>query len=443
MKIIRGLRSRRLLLLVLLAALVTLFAATPARAGEIRGGDDIVISRGEVVEGDLYLAGNTVTIDGMIKGDLVAVASQITINGAVEGDLLAAGQGVVINGTVGDDVRAAGQAILLGPGTRVRGDLAIGGLSLENQAGSLVQGDLLIGAYQALLSGEIGRNITGGLNRLELRGPIGGDVNISVSGDSDPSAVQFSPAGQIPIPRVRPNLTVADSARIGGKLIYRSRAAAEVNPVAQVGGITFEPQPTEPVTQPAVPGLSYLQRFASLLLVGLLLLWLTPAWTRRLADTVEARPLPSLGWGLLAFFAFFAALLAVLVLTIAIAVLLGWLTLGGLVAMTITLGVLLTAALFVGYITFVAYVAEIVVGYVAARWLLRRTQPAWAERPIVPLILGVLLYVILRAIPGLGALVALAAVLLGLGALWEWGRVTFQRSRPTPTQTPVSGFQPA
>src|SRR5215813_2619540 len=114
----------------------------------------------------------------------------------------------------------------------------------------------------------------------------------------------------------------------------RSRVTSHSAQVA--GGITFDPHAgpsTQPAGQPVIPGLNYLRRFAGLLLVGLLLLWLMPAWTRRLADTLETKPLPSLGWGLVAFFAFIAAVLAVLILTIALAVLLGWLTLGGLVGM--------------------------------------------------------------------------------------------------------------
>src|SRR5262245_30355357 len=57
------------------------------------------------------------------------------------------------------------------------------------------------------------------------------------------------------------------------------------------------------------------------------------SWTRRLADTVETRPLPSLGWGVIAFFAFLAAVITILAVTIALAILLGYLTLGGLVGM--------------------------------------------------------------------------------------------------------------
>jgi len=44
--------------------------------------------------------------------------------------------------------------------------------------------------------------------------------------------------------------------------------------------------------------------------------------------------------------------------------------------MTLTLGVLLIAALAVGSIAYTTYVAEIIVGTAAMRWLLRRVRPA-------------------------------------------------------------------
>jgi hypothetical protein len=57
------------------------------------------------------------------------------------------------------------------------------------------------------------------------------------------------------------------------------------------------------------------------------------------------------------------------------------------------------------------------------------------------LVLGGALYVMVRALPWLGGLVVVTVVLLGLGALWQWGRASFQRARPT--LAPVSGLQPA
>jgi cytoskeletal protein CcmA (bactofilin family) len=437
-------RGRPIIIATLLLALVALFAATPAQAADTRGGDQVVIGREEVIAGDLYAAGNTVTIDGTVKGDVVAVGGQIVVNGTIEGDLLAAGQAVIVNGAVNDDVRAGGQAIMLGPGARVGGDLAVGGMSLENQSGSVVKGDLLAGAFQALLAGEIGQNVRGGMNRLALRGSVGGDVDVSVSGEAGASPVQFSPAGQTPMPTVPPNLTLSNTARIGGKLIYQSTGAATIDPAAQVaGGVAYTQVAAAQAETPA-PGIAwlpYLRRLAGLLLVGLLLLWLVPAWTRRMADSVEAQPLPNLAWGLVAFVAFVAAVIAILILTIALAIAFGYMTLGGLVALIISMGLLIDAALVVGYIAFAGYVAAIVVAFMAGRWLLRKTQPAWAEQPIVPLAVGVLLYVILTAIPWLGTLIGLVVTLLALGALWNWGRAMIQRQRPTPA--PVMGLQPA
>jgi cytoskeletal protein CcmA (bactofilin family) len=433
-------RSRRLLILAILALVIGLFAA-PAYAAEARGGEQVVIGREEVINDDLYVAANRVTIDGTVKGDLVAVASQIVVNGTVEGDLLAAGQGILLNGRIGDDMRAGGQAIMLGPGARVGGDLAIGALSLENQAGSSVSGDLLLGVYQALLAGDIGQDIKGGMDRMELRGSVGGNVDIAVSGDQSVSTVRFSPAGQIPIPTIPPNLTLAESARIGGKLIYTSSAEASLSPSAKVAaGIDYNQQTAAQPAAPQLPWLKYLQRLAGLLLIGVLMLWLTPAWTRRMADTVQAQPLRSLAWGLVAFIALMVAMIMILILTIALAVMFGYLTLGGLAAMIVGLGMLVDVTLVLGSIAYLSFVAQVLIAYMAGRWLMQKVQPAWAERPVVPLVVGLIVYVALRAVPGLGTLVGWLVVLLALGALWDWGRKILQRS-PAPS-TSMAGFQP-
>ena len=75
---------------------------------------------------------------------------------------------------------------------------------------------------------------------------------MAVSGDQQASAVQFSPAGTVPIPSVQPNITVAESARIGGTLIYRSITEASVSPTAHItGGTAFEPLPSSATSQAA------------------------------------------------------------------------------------------------------------------------------------------------------------------------------------------------
>lgn len=437
----RGAKITLIALVLLCAAL----AVAPARAADTRGGDQLVIGREEVIAGDLYVGAQSLRLDGTIKGDLVVAAGQVVINGTVEGDVLAVAQSVVVNGSVGDDLRALAQAVVLGPGARVAGDLAIGGASLETQAGSHVRGDLLAGAFQGLLAGEIGRNVSGGMSRLELRGTVGGNVDVTVDSDeSGAAAIQFTPQPQVAMPSVQPGLTIADSARIGGKLTYRSPGEAALGKGAQVsGGVAFDRVAAQPATTSTTtaPWLIYLQRLAALLLVGALLLWLAPRWTQRLADTVEQRPLPSLGWGLLALGALVATAIGLLVVSIALAVMFGYLTLGGLAVLAVAIGLLMNGALALGAVAFMAYVAEIVVALMAGHWLLGRVQPSWAERPLAALALGLVLYVALRAIPVFGGLLALLVSLLALGALWQWGRALYERRRGSPA--PALGMQPA
>ena len=63
----------------------------------------------------------------------------------------------------------------------------------------------------------------------------------------------------------------------------------------------------------------------------------------------------------------------------------------------------------------------------------------WAEQSVVPLVIGLVLYVLLSAIPWIGWLVGVLVVLLALGTLWAWGRATLIHTRPTP----IAGLQPA
>ena len=54
------------------------------------------------------------------------------------------------------------------------------------------------------------------------------------------------------------------------------------------------------------------------------------------------------------------------------------------------------------------------------------------------MLLGVVIFVLVAAIPVVGFLARFAAVLLGLGAVWIWGRDWLQSRKPTaPAAAPV------
>ncbi|MCZ7575028.1 MAG: polymer-forming cytoskeletal protein [Ardenticatenaceae bacterium] len=425
-------RSRTVLIVASLVLLIGLVVPVTALAAEVRSANQVVVGPTEVVADDLYAFGNTVTIDGTVKGDLVTFATQVTINGTVEGDVLALSQALVINGTVGDDVRAAGQVIMLDRGAQVADDAVIGSLSLESRAGSTMGGDLLFGAAQARLAGNVDHNVRGAASAVALDGTVGRDVTLEVGGQAGgPQPALFMPPAPVPMPAVQPGLTLGDSARVGGRLTYQSPVEGKIAPAAQVpGGVSYEPVVVAPAREPTPVSiaLDHLRRLVTLLLVGLLMMWVAPAWTTTLGGMIQSRPLASLGWGVVALVVFPVVVITLAVVAILLAIAFGRLTLGGLVGPLVGIGLTADAVLVTTFLIFTGFVAQIVVSVLGGHWLLNQLQPALAASRVWPLVAGLIVLVILTAIPWLGFLVTLVVSLLGLGALWLW---TQARLRPT------------
>jgi cytoskeletal protein CcmA (bactofilin family) len=436
---------RALLSFASLAAITALMVFAFASSGwaiETRTGEDVVIDADEVIEDDLYVGANSVTVEGTVEGDLVAAAGTIRVDGTVEGDVNAAGQTIIIDGTVEDDVRVAGQAVLLDENARITDDVIAFGYSLESRSGSLVGGDLALGSYQALLAGTVEEDVRGGAAGIELDGEVGGNVDVEVDGGGAQDAgAQFAPGPGVPIPDVEPGLTLTDSARIDGDLRYRSSTEADIASGADIGGevayerVAREGAEAEPTGIAAVL-LGSLRLFATLLVVGALMVWLAPSLVNGAADTLRGRPLLSLGWGVLALAIFAVMFVLVLALTILLAILFGFVTLGGLVATIIGAGVLVEVVLAVAFAVSIVFLAPIVVSFLVGRMLLRSSLPGGLGGRIVALVVGLAIYVVLRAIPILGAIVTLAVVLFGLGALCVWA---WRVMRPGRAETSAEG----
>lgn len=426
-----------------LLCLTLVALAAPTLAFESRGGETVVIAAGEVIPDDLMVAAGTFTLNGTVKGDVMAVGGTIEINGTVEGDLMACGQSIIINGVVADDARIAGQALTLGEGAEVGDDLMAAGFSLENKPGSAVGGSLMYAGYQALLSGAVTEDAEIAAGALELSGQVGGDVSAEVGeaeeGPSPAMFMQFMP-NVPPMPSVPMGLTVREGARIGGELEYTSRIELSIPAGVVAGKITrHEPavEVPEEVSRGAAVGLWFLAQLrtlVTLLLVGLLLVWAVPVFTKKVADAVQAKPLPSLGWGVVSIAAFFLALLIILIVVILLALLLGTLTLGDLAGTTIWAGLLALALLTFFFAIAVSYVTKVTVSFLGGRLILGSIKPAWGEGRVWPLVVGLVIFVLITAIPILGGLISLIVVLFGLGALWLLGREVMRRKQAVPAE---------
>jgi len=426
---------KRIIFLMLLALLMTLTFAVPTHAADTRSGDTIVIGANEIVTQDLYAFASKVQIDGVVRGDLIAFAQEVVVNGTIEGDLMGGAQTIIVNGVVKDDARIAAQIITLGEKAQIGDDLIAGAYSIEMKPGSTIGGDMLYGGYQGLLAGTIGKRLQAGVAALELRGAINGDVTLSIGESDDVPPSLFMPQATTPMPRVASGLTLAESAKIGGKLTYESRQDAKVATGAKItGGASRTDPPIRESTRreraqptPLDTVLDALRRLAALLIVGLLVLRFAPAWTRTLADTIWSKPAPSLGWGAVALMVAILVVFAIGTVTILLAVLFGMLSLGNLSGLSIVLGLFSLGAWLIAFGVFTGYIAQIAVAYLSGRVILERVAPAQASGYAVPFIVGAILLVLVMTIPFLGGLVGFVVTLLGLGALWLW-----YRARRTP-----------
>lgn len=440
--------SRRLAVVTLVCATVVVAstALSVAWAAKLSSSEkNVVIGPGQTINDDLYASGNRVSIEGTVSGDLIVAANTVSIDGTVAGDvfvlarevevrgrvgtdLMGAAQIVTLDGAVDDDMRVAAQTVQVGKEGEVKSDLLAAEYSLDLQPGSRVGGDLFVAAYQALLGGDVGWDVRAACAAIKLDGQVGRSVFVEV-GDADdggPPPTFFMP-GQTPsTPSVPTGLTLGEKAKIAGKLIYTSATKADMAPGARVAGGVVRKKPVvkpgeeDEKATPASWALDQLRRLAALLLIGLPLVWLVPGWLTDLGDRIKAKPAPSLGWGLVAFLVFIAAVLCVAFVTIVGAVLFGAATIGGVVGAFLSAGFVAEVLLVVGFAMFVAFAAPMTVSLMGGRWTLERAGSGKASERVVPLLAGILILWIITAIPVIGALASLAVTLLGLGAGWMW-----------------------
>jgi len=196
------------LIVSLLAILLMTFFAVPVLAFNVRSGDNVIVASGEVIDGDLYVGGETIIIDGTINGDLIAAGKTIMVNGTVNGNTIAAGGTIDINGEVTHAVRVIGETLNIS-GTIGR-DLLVAGEEVSLASTAEIGGDLLLGAGSALIDGF-----------------IKGDINSGVE-----------------------HLTIASTASIQGKLIYISENEANIQSGAQIRGPVLKSGARSPTSYP-------------------------------------------------------------------------------------------------------------------------------------------------------------------------------------------------
>ncbi len=409
--------SRALVVLVILMGGI-FSVVSPASAQGISINLDDSIASGEVVENDAFLAGTSVRVDGDVVGDVFAGGAVVEVNGKVDGSLFAVGQNVVINGSVGGTIYVAAVTLELGPEAETGKNVYFIGASAATAEESVIGRDLVVASMGANLSGEIGRNTVGMIGPWELfkwfmdligRPVFEPGTSSSLAGSSyraEAHPVQFSGF----IPQLNSLLPVAALNSVSGD------TGKIINPdqLAQSGS-------SVDTEQVGIWLRGILEEFITLLIFGLIAIWLFASFLKRSGEKLETKPLQSTGIGLLGLVISVAligvvVLVAVLILMLGIG--LGALGLWDLAWAVWGVGFSSLGLAFWLSLLFVSYGTKIIVAFLVGSLILRRLAPKSLRYKILPLLLGLVLYVLLAWLPYFGWVVAVMVNAIGLGAAW-------------------------
>lgn len=334
----------------------------------------VIVGKEEVVEHDIFVTGERVELSGTVNGDAYVAGADILIDGTVDGDVLVFGGNVRITGEVTQDIRVIGGTVVIGAQVG-RNVSAIGG-EVEIMESAQVEGSVASAGGVITIAGPVVGNITAGAGQLTISSEISGDVNAAVE-----------------------ELRFTSSAAIEGDVTYHSKEEAAMSDGAVIGGMVTRKTPpihgaSSQSWKEAFLGIAIAGKVLSVfsaVLIGMLMLRFYPHYMARMARTVEKRTWPSVGIGLV-------TLIVVPILTVMLTV-----TLIGL-----PLGLILLAFYAIGI-----YLAKIFFMVLLGHVLVRHKK----ANPYVSLLVGGVVYGVLTLIPFVGAVIALFALLTGLGAM--------------------------
>ena len=343
-------------------------SAQVAEAYGFQAAHNVTIPAGSSVDGTYYAAGQVLDVSGTVNGDLICAGDTVTISGPVHGDVICAGQDISITGPVDGSVRIAGQSVTLD--STVGRNATIAAQTLEIGHSASIAGDLGILAQSTSLNGAVAKTVYGNAQSMSVDSSVG------------PMSVMVA------------SLSLGANAHVNGDLHYTSQHAIAIDHAKISGAVTYTATPAKQYHAHWFPSLFglWLWWLVGALIVGLALVLLVPGTMRRVSVTMRERPGPAIGWGLL-----------VELLTPIVALLLLFTVIG------IPLALLALAV----WIILLA-LSPVLAGIAVGQWVIERYN--WGHNSFVwGSLLGIVILMILFAIPFLGALLSLVASWWAIG----------------------------
>jgi len=342
---------------------VFLILSSITSASKFETGDRFVVTKEQVINDDIYFAGNAIVVEGVVNGDVIAAGNDIRVNGIVNGSLMAAGNSITVDGSIIDDMRTAGGFIIINGNV---GDnvLAFGGeIVLAKDA--RIKRDLTLGGDSVTIDGIVGGNINGDVSNMKMNGISNGNVTVNVEND----------------------LKVLENAKIGGNLEYTAQKPAEISGIVS-GETSYKEKPKEEngfISDITGEIVTYLW----LILVGIILLIITPGMTQKISDAIFITPLKNLLWGII-----FLTMVPIVALIFIITI----------------IGIPISLILIAIYI-FVIYISRIFVGFWIGQYILK------FKNKVFSLAIGLLIIFIGINLPIIGTFIHFMVIVIGLGAI--------------------------
>lgn len=372
-------------LIFLTSLALFLISSQKTLAFETKTADNVSLRKDETINGTLYAAGSTVTIDGNVKGDLICAAQTVTVNGKVDGDIVCAAETINLNGQVADSARLAGQTININGNIGHNLQAFAATLNLNEKAA--VAWDVFVAADNAVIDGKIAGSLHGALRTVQINSQIGQDVKLRLGGEGGKS---------------KPGLVITDKATVKGNLFYTAVTPADISPGAKINGQVSYSLTVAGIEKDAffVIALGKLVSIFSALVVGLVLISLWREAIIATTDNMLARSGLSFGTGtvVLALTPIIALILVFTIICIPLAVIMACLWLIAL------------------------YIAKINTGIMLGRLLLRKTSKEGKSSLIWAMIAGIIILWTVSALPLIGWLASLAAIVWGLGGIYLYAK---------------------
>lgn len=365
---------------LLLAVIAMMPASVAAGSSYNKKQEYVYIPKDQVIEGNLYRAGETVEVHGSVNGDVIVAGGIVKVTGAVSGDVIAAGGRVYISGPIQGDLRVAGGEVVIDSVVGKNVNVAAGNVTFGKQ--SAVGWEALVFAGMMDMQGRVQKDLRGAVGAAVLNGVIGRDAWLKVG---EPNQFVLQPG-----------------TNIGGNLTYLSPTPATTMSGATVEGeVKYHPFSNKPSPEYAKAAVFAFIAFKllmmlSLWIVGLVFIWLVPKGFERFNRNMAKEPSRALGHGLLVFF---GTPIAIVLLSLSI------------------VGIPLAVILAAGYVVYLILGFIVAATYLGEQIFRKASKRPWHVSLNWAMVLGVAVLILVSCIPFIGGLIKFLAIVFGIGAI--------------------------